>query len=192
MTVRPSARLALAGVVAAVLSLVFTGVPARPLVVLAAWLLVLAGLHEQPQIRWEIRVFTRTRRAVALLVAVAVIGLAGYWATQPLVRRWAILGHLDAFATEGRQIESDFTARLAAPDRLQGDYTAKVQDWHRRIEAWVGEDLGPFYTSRLATPRDSPAYPAGMPVRLRVFWDTLETDLAAMDQFRSELSGWLF
>ena len=35
-------------------------------------------------------------------------------------------------------------------------------------------------------------YPPELPVRLRVFWDKVETDLAALDQFRSEYSRWLY
>jgi hypothetical protein len=188
---RRSALLAIGGVAVAALSLVFTGVLARPLIVVAVWLLALAGLEERRHLHRQIRVFTQQRRAVALLIAVAVLGLVGFWATQPFFHRRAILGQLTAFSAEGRRIKSDF-ARLAVSNQPQGESTAKIQDWHHRVEAWVGEDLGLFYKSRLATPQGSSTYPAQMPARLWVFWDILETDLAAMDRFQAEFSGWLF
>ena len=192
MPFRPGVLFAIAGVAVAALSLVFTGVLARPLVAVAVWLLALAGLEEQRQFRRQIRVFVRTRRAPSLAIAAVVLGLVGFWASQPFFQRRAVLEHLAAFSDEGRRIESDFARRLAGPSQPLGDYTARIQDWHHRVETWVTDDLGLFYKSRLATPQESPTYPAGMPARLRVFWDILETDLAAMEQFRKESSGWLF
>lgn len=186
---RPGAWIAVAGVAVGLLALVFTGVLARPLVAVGVGLVAFAGLQAARPLRRQIRLLTEQRRA--LLIGLVLIGLVGFWATQPFFQRRAILGHLTEFSDEGRRIEADF-ARLAVSNQPQGASTAKIQDWHHRVDTWIGEDLGLFYKSRLATPRSSPTYPAEMPARLRVFWDILETDLAAMDQFRQEFSHWLY
>jgi hypothetical protein len=173
-----------------VLSLVFTGVVSRPMVVAGAVLLVLAALSGRRELRRQLRVFAQQQQAVAAVIALVVVGLVGFWALLPGVQRHLVLGQLEKFTEEGRQIQDQLSR--AGGSQFMGDYTARVQDWHQRLEVWVGEDLGPFFRQRLGTPPTDLTYPPQLPNRLRIFWDRIETDLGAMELFRKEYSSWLF
>jgi len=191
MILPPGSRTAVAGAVVMALAFVFTGVLARPLVVTGVVLLAAAALQARRAWRRELRVFTETRRPLAAVLLLAAIGLAGFWASAPFIHRRIVLDALASLTDEGRQIERDFARTGGAPGP-QGAATSRVQDWHHRVEAWVGDELGPYYESRLATPEPGTTYPPNLPPGLRVFWDILETDLNALTTFHGEFSPWLF
>lgn len=172
------------------LSFLFTGVVSRPFVVAAMALLLLAVTTGQRDLRRQLRVFVQQQLAVAAVIAVVVIGLVGYWALVPGVQRYQVLDKLQTFTTEGRQIQDELAR--AGGSQFMGDSTARVQDWHQRLDVWVGEDMGPFYRQRLGTPPANLTYPPQLPTRLRIFWDRIETDIGALEQFRKEYSNWLF
>jgi hypothetical protein len=183
--------LAIAGVVITVVAFLPTGVLSRPMLVVAAVLVSLAFLERQRDLRRQIVVFTQQQGAVAAVIAVLATGAVATWAGYPLYRRHVILNQLDAFSSEGRQLQQEIADKLGR-NQLMGDQTAKIQDWHERLETWTTVELGIFYKQQLGTPQESPAYPPQLPTRLRVFWDKVETDLATLDQFRSEFSRWLY
>jgi len=173
-----------------VLAAIFKGLPSRPLVVAAVVCLVLAALESRRDLRRQVRGFFEQQRVAALIAVVLVVGLAGFWALLPSVERYKVLSQLEMFSTEGAQIRDELALR-GGSNQLMGDFTARTQDWHLRVETWVSQELGPFYVQRLGTPTN-PAYPPQLPTRLRVFWDRLDMHLAAMETFRTELSRWLF
>jgi hypothetical protein len=191
MNSRRGTGLAIAGVVIAVLAFLPMGVLSRPMLVAAGVLLGLALLERQRELRRQIVVFAQDQGAVAAVIAVLATAAAAAWAGYPLYRRHVILSQLEAFSAEGRQLEQEIAGKLGR-NQLMGDQTAKIQDWHERLEGWTTIELGIFYKQQLGTPQESPTYPPELPVRLRVFWDKVETDLAALDQFRSEYSRWLY
>lgn len=191
MNIGIAAAQAIAGLACLGLSLLLTGVVSRPLVTTGLVLLVFAALNGRRDVRRQIRAFIQQQQAVAAGIAILLIGLLGYWAFTPGVQRYQILGKLETFSSEGRQMQDELAAR-ASSNQLMGDYTARVQDWHQRLETWINDDMGPFYKQRLGTPPGNLTYPPQMPARLRVFWDRLQTDLGAMEQFRKEFSSWFF
>jgi hypothetical protein len=184
--------LAITGVVLALLSLIFSGVLSRPLLVAGAGLAGFAIFQGQREARRQVRAFSQQQNLVAWLLGIVAIGLVGTWAGLPIYQRHQVLTQLEVFTTEGRHLQDEMAERVATSNQLMGDQTAKIQDWHARLDTWVATELGIFYRQQLGTPQESPAYPPRLPARLRVFWDKVETDLATLEQFRKEFSGWLF
>jgi hypothetical protein len=184
--------LAIAGVVLALLSFVFSGVLSRPLLVAGAGLAGFSFFQGRSDARRQVRAFSQQQNLVAWLLGIVVIGLVGTWAGLPIYQRHRVLIQLEVFTIEGRHLQDEMAERVATSNQLMGDQTAKIQDWHQRLDTWVLTELGIFYRQQLGTPQESPTYPPQLPARLRVFWDKVETDLATLEQFRKEFSGWLF
>jgi hypothetical protein len=71
-------------------------------------------------------------------------------------------------------------SRARLSNQRMGDYTAHCRTGTSGQDL-INEDMGPFYSgSHAARTSRIPQ----MPIRLRIFWDRLQTDLGAVGAFR--------
>jgi hypothetical protein len=192
MAARSSRNLTMVGAGVLLLAYALGGIVWRPGVAIGTGLLLWAALGTRHHLAGQIRLWRWAHAGATALIAVAVLAVTVYWSTQPFFHRRSVLRQLAVFTDEGHRLESDLALGVARSDQTMGDMTTAINDWHRRAEAFIERDLGPFYLSKFATPHEIHNYPAGLPARFNVFWDILEGDLAGMREFTTEFSRWFF